>query len=121
MTVKEFYKNIDGDYNDALTRLPTEAFVLKMLRLFASDRTYDELIESVKNNDIKASFETSHKLKGIAANLSFSQLHTALCALNEQLRPLTVSADAALVERVSDDYHNVMREINCLLDGESRQ
>lgn len=120
MTVEEFYERINGDYNDALTRLPTQSFILRMLKLFATDSAYDELMEAVNNNDIKGSFEASHKLKGTAANLSFSQLYEALKDLNEQLRPQTEKADALLLQRVSDCYYNVIREINCLVDGESR-
>lgn len=117
MTVKKFYENIHGDYNDLLTRLPTDALALRFIRQFPSDPSYSELMEAVRKDDITASFEAAHKLKGLAATLSFSQLFAAVNVLSEQLRPKTTVADTALVQKVSESYHIILREIHCLEDG----
>lgn len=117
MTVKEFYENIHGDYDEILTRLPSEAFILRMIKRFPSDNTYAELIDAVQKSDISASFEASHKLKGIAANLAFSELFTASNDLSEQLRSQTEVADASLVQKITESYDTILREFNYLTDN----
>lgn len=111
MTVKEFYREIDGDYEDVMTRLPTDAFVMRFVKRFPSDGSYSELLDAVNKDDICASFEAAHKLKGIAANLAFSALYEASIALTEQLRPCTKKADSQLLQRVCDAYDVVARAI----------
>lgn len=114
MTVKEFYENIHGNYEDILSRLSTDELVLYFVRRFLSDHTYLELMEAVQNSDISASFEAAHKFKGIAANLAFSELFSVLNDLLEQLRAKNNSVNPSLIQKVSDIYETILREINCL-------
>lgn len=118
MTVKEFYENIHGDYQDIFSRISADELILFFVKQFPSDSSYQELMEAVKRNDIKASFEAAHKLKGLAANLSFSELFAALHDLSEQLRPQAEPADAALVQRVRENYQIILCEIKRLENGE---
>lgn len=117
MTVKEFYENIHGDYNDIISRFPSDELVLYFVRQFLSDSSYTELTEAVKNNDVEASFAAAHKLKGLAANLSFSELFAMLAELSDQLRPRTEQADVALVQKIGESYRIILREIKCLDTG----
>lgn len=116
MTVKQFYENIHGDYEDVLARFSSDALVVYFVKQFVSDSSYRELMEAVERRDPKASFAAAHKLKGIAANLSFSDLHTQLHTLCEQLRPQTELADAALVQKIRENCRCILREISCLED-----
>lgn len=112
MTVKEFYENIHGNYEDILSRLSTDEVIIHFIRRFPSDNTYKELMEAVQKSDISASFEAAHKLKGIAANLAFSELFSNLTDLSNQLRAKTEPANMSLINKVSDSYHTVLNEIN---------
>lgn len=121
MTVSEFYQSIHGDYAALLEGLSSDALILHFVRRFAADNTYAELTQAVERADISASFEAAHKLKGIAANLAFSQLFAALSDLSEQLRPQTEPADAALLQRVGESYHLILRQIGSLEGGDGEQ
>lgn len=114
MTVKKFYENIDGSYETVFSILSDDKMILHFIKRFKADETYAQLIKAVKQHNITESFENAHKLKGIAANLAFSKLYASLNELSEQLRPRTQTADKELVQRVSECYETIMREINRL-------
>lgn len=114
MTVSEFYTKINGDYRDMLLRLPNDDFILRFIKRFPAEPTFNELMAAIEKGDIKASFEASHKLKGIAANLAFTELYKAVYELTEQLRPCTDTADSLIVNRVCNSYHCILNEIRCL-------
>lgn len=114
MTIQQFYEHIHGDYQDFHARMPSDALILRFVRQFPSDTTYLELMDAVQKGDITQSFLAAHKLKGLAANLAFSALFEALSALSAQLRAQTEQADPALVQRVSEGYRLILREINRL-------
>lgn len=114
MTIQEFYKKIEGDYEDVLLRLPTEQLVTKFVNRFLTDSTFNDFQNSVRQNDIKQSFETSHKLKGIAANLSFTKFYNLLNQVCEQLRPLEKTADKNLVKQIEENYDNIVAQIKLL-------
>lgn len=117
MTAKEFYASIGGDYEDIVHRLPTDEMIIRFVRRFTTDGTYKELTAAVENGDISASFEAAHKLKGIAANLAFTDLYRAVSALAEQLRPQNRQADVTLMQRVAECYQAVLDLQKHLEDG----
>lgn len=114
MTIKEFYGNVNGDYEEIMHRLSSEVLVIHFVERFATDSTYSELLSAVAEGSISAGFEAAHKLKGIAANLSFTDLYMAVSALTEQLRPLCEPADKTLLQKVSQCYQAVMTQIALL-------
>lgn len=117
MTVKEFYDNIHGDYNAIRSLLSADTVILHFIDRFPSDPSFEELLEAVQKRDVKASFEAAHKLKGIAANLAFSELYVTVSELSDQLRPQTEPANPTLVQKVSENYFRVICEINKLTNG----
>ena len=86
MDLKECYKEMDGDYDDVMTRLPREASVIKFLRRFAENGEFDELKIAAKDKDYKRVFELSHDLKGMAANLSISAFQKTISDICEDTR-----------------------------------
>lgn len=118
MTVKNFYNNIHGDYNTIFSLLASDKVILHFIKQFPSDNSFTELMEMIQKGDIKASFEAAHKLKGIAANLAFSELFAKVSTLTEQLRSQTEQANPTLVKMVSDSYYSVICEINKLANSE---
>ncbi len=114
MTVCDFYTRINGNYQDVLSRLPNDAFILRFLKKFPAEPSFNELMSAIEKGEITASFEASHKLKGVAANLAFTELYNAVCELTEQLRPCTDAADSLIVNRVCNSYNRILDEIRCL-------
>ncbi len=114
MQVEELYNKIGGDYEEIKGRLMNEAVIQKFLLKFPDEPSYDRLLEAVESRDIESSFNAAHTLKGVAANLSFKKLYTALSLLNEQLRPRKENADEALLAQVKACYEEVVEAIRLL-------
>lgn len=51
MTVKEFYKAIEGNYNEAKDRMMNEGLILKFLFKFAEDKSFGDLKSALGRND----------------------------------------------------------------------
>ncbi len=108
MTVKEFYEITGGDYARVTELLMRDELIKKFVLKFAEDGSYNNLKEAIAKGDIEGAFRAAHTLKGVAANLSFARLQSAVSDLTEQLRPCTEAADPALVQRVDECYASVM-------------
>ncbi len=114
MQIEELYNKIGGDYEEIKSRLMNESIIQRFLLKFPSEPSYAKLLEAVENQDIEAAFHAAHTLKGVAANLSFKKLYTALSLLNEQLRPMTENADEVLFAQVKECYEEVIGAIRLL-------
>lgn len=114
MTVKEFYEVTGGDYQGALDLFMKDELIKKFVLKFAGDDSYANLKSAIEQGDIQASFQAAHTLKGVAANLNFTELKQAVSVLTEQLRPCTHPADAKLVEAVDKCYQSVMDNMKLL-------
>ena len=62
--------------------------------------------------DYSEGYSQAHALKGVAANLAFTELQAKASALTDQLRPQTAQADAALLAEVEKAYALVVDTIN---------
>lgn len=87
MDLKEFYSVCNGNYADAKGRLLSDERILKFVRLFLDDPTYDSLVLAMETLNYPDAFRAAHTLKGLAGNLSFTGLYETSSALTEALRP----------------------------------
>jgi len=117
MTLQECYRQLNGDYASARTRLMNDRLIDKFVRKFVDDPTMRQLRDAVAANDRKASFSAAHTLKGVAANLSFTSLQHAASALTEQLRDGSQDPDADLMHDVSVAYIRVTDAIGHYMAG----
>lgn len=86
MDLKELYDQIGGNYQETISRLPSEPMVKKFVLKYPADPTYAQLQAAIAQKDWKTAFRAAHTLKGVAQNLGFDRLYTAVFALTEQLR-----------------------------------
>ncbi|MCF0222259.1 MAG: Hpt domain-containing protein [Fibrobacter sp.] len=100
MNIKELYEKIGGNYDDVLTRLMSESFVERFALMYTKDSSYETLMAAVGSADICEQFRAAHSLKGVAANLGFTELSKAAAELTEQLRPQNKQANPELVNTV---------------------
>ena len=77
MTLKEFYEQIDGSYEDTLHRLTSEALVHRFVLKYPADPSFAQLREAVAAADWESAFRAAHTLKGVAQNLGFDALYRA--------------------------------------------
>ena len=111
MNIRECYEKLNGDYEDVISRLGSDSLTEKFVNKFLNDRTYDLLKQAVSTGDIHESFRAAHTLKGVAANLSFTEPYDNASKLTEQLRPLTEPADEELLSDVDLSYSKVISVI----------
>ena len=111
MTLKECYARMNGSYEDAKLRLMMDSMVERFMFKFLEDDTMENLRSAVAERNIPDSFRAAHTLKGVAANLAFTEQAKA-SALTDQLRPQTAQADAALLAEVEKAYALVVDTIN---------
>ena len=86
MNLEKLYQEMGGDMADAVRRLGSASAVERFLRMFAGDDTFAMLQAAMSAGDVQRAFRAAHTLKGVAQNLGFDRLYTAVFALTEQLR-----------------------------------
>lgn len=104
MTLQECYAMLHGNYEDVKSRLSMDRLIEKFMLKFPDDTSMDLLNRSVASGDIQESFRAAHTLKGVAANLAFTELMERVSELTEQLRPCSAPADDALYQKVKEAY-----------------
>lgn len=114
MSLEEVYSQMGGDYSDARNRFMKDTLIQKFLLKFPADPTMQRLQDALSADDRRGVFLHVHTLKGLAANLSLTELCHAASLLTEQMRPSDPdaipadAADAALVEQVRSSYEKIL-------------
>ncbi|MDO4483108.1 MAG: Hpt domain-containing protein [Clostridia bacterium] len=111
MTVPELYVALNGNYDEAKSRLMNDRLIDKFVLKFLADPTMQTLHDAVASGDIEESFRAAHTMKGVAGNLAFTMLADAAHQLTEQLRPRTDKADDALYAAVVRAYESTISAI----------
>ena len=119
MTVQEFYTAIGGNYNEAKSRLMTDALILKFVSKFPADPNFALLEKALAADDPDAAFSASHTLKGVCLNLAFARLASAAVTLTDALREQNRASwqketGTSLFAQVKTEYEAVLKEIGSL-------
>lgn len=114
MTLKEFYEQIDGSYEDTLHRLTSEALVHRFALKYPADPSFAQLREAVAAEDWESAFRAAHTLKGVAQNLGFDALYRASSALTEHLRGGQPLTEPQLLDATAAEHERVMSAIEAL-------
>lgn len=111
MNIKECYEKIGGDYDEALSHLPSEKIIVKYTLKFLNDKSFSELTEAMKAQDWELAERSAHTLKGISQNLSFSSLQKSSADLTEAVRAGEVENAYELYSKVEADYNRIVSAI----------
>lgn len=114
MTLQEFYAQIGGSYADTVRRLCSESFVLRFVKKYPANPSFDELCEAVGRSDWESAFRAAHTLKGVAQNLGFDGLYRAAFALTEEMRGGKPLTDTALYDAVTKQQQIVLDAVRQL-------
>ena len=87
MTLQELYRQIGGDYDQALRVLRVEKLVDKHIRKLTKNGLIEALVNAGETMDPTQLFETSHAVKGNCANLGLTSLSEAASEISEEFRP----------------------------------
>ena len=113
MELKEFFTAVGGNYENVLTRLPSESFAKKFLFKFLQDESYSLRKDSLSNKDFSTAFRAAHTLKGVCLNLGFDRLLQSASAITEVLRGGN-NPPSYLFEAVTKDYNEVIENLKLL-------
>ncbi len=112
MSISEFYEKINGDYEGMKGRLQSDDLIKRFVLKFVDEKSYSELVEAAANNDVEASIASSHKMKGVVANLSFTALFDLTTAILADLRKEgqdTVNQE--LMQQITAEYEKTIQLI----------
>lgn len=115
MTIRECYTMLGGNYDEILERLSSESMVDKFVGFFLSDESYATLVKAMKSRNKEDAFRAAHTLKGVCANLSFTDLFNASSNLTEELRKpaeeISAKADELFI-KVKEEYDRTVNAIH---------
>ena len=86
MNVKQFYIDVNGDYNKALSLMMNDILIAKLLGKFIANNSCDQLISAYESKDYREVFAASHALKGVAGNLALTPLYDLASTITEATR-----------------------------------
>jgi chemotaxis protein histidine kinase CheA len=96
VTLKELYKTIGGDYEQALRVLRMDKLVDKHIRKYVKNGVVEKLVDAGNRMDPNEMFECAHAVKGISGNLGLRELSEMASEIAEEFR-------AGNVRRMSDE------------------
>ncbi len=112
MTLQECYTQLEGDYQDVTSRLPSEKFIQKFVLKFLDDKTIGLLKDSWAAEDYGEAFRAAHTIKGMCQNLSSSSSQ-----LTEALRGGVTPEAQELYPQVLEDYEKTAAAISAYKEG----
>lgn len=116
MTLEECYAVIGGNYQEFVKRLNgSEALAKRFALKFNSDQSYNQLLEYLQQQDWQQAFQASHTLKGVAANLSLTNLYLISSDICEQLRGGNSFDDKAKLDKLTYVY-NLCRDTLAMVE-----
>lgn len=104
MTIQECYAALEGDYQEVLGRLYSEALVKKFVGKFLADQSFQLLESSLSAHNYEEAFRAAHTLKGVTQNLSFTKLYQSSHEITEALRTKEYDLAVQLFPKVEADY-----------------
>ena len=113
MTIEQLYNEIGSNYQDVLLRMSSQRIVIKFVKRFMDDNTFNELTDGINIGDFEQTYRSVHTLKGICLNLSFDILANYCSILNEYLRTVNKLDDNVymLYENIKEEYLKVFSKI----------
>ncbi len=114
MNIEEFFLNVGGDFKDVSARLVSEKLILKYVKRFADDTSFNDLTSAFENKDVTAAFRAAHTLKGICSTLGLGTLYTYSAELTELLRNKDEADFEALEDILEKTKQSYTIAINCI-------
>ena len=118
MSLQEGYSSIGGDYEGVMSRLRSEKMVRKFVLKFLNDKSYEMLVQAMKDQNHEEAFRASHTIKGICQNLGFTKLGDSSSRLTDTLRNGWSDDAEGLMSQVTEDYEATAGAIR-ILEAES--
>lgn len=108
MELKDCYVKFGGDFEGVLGRLRREQTVQKFVFKFLDDKSFQLFETSMNQKDYEEALRAVHTLKGIAQNLSFTQLFESSQKITLALKENDVNTAIEMMPQLSKDYHAII-------------
>lgn len=117
MTIQQCYAALEGDCDEVLSRLYSEALVKKFLGKFLNDPSFQLLEDSMKAGNHEEAFRAAHTLKGVSQNLSLGKLYHSSHDMTEALRTKDYALAEQLMPVVEEAYAQTIAAIRMFQEG----
>ena len=114
MNIEEFYAEISGNYQEALSRMMRESLVERFALKFAKDKSFEDLETNLRAGNTELAFYGAHTLKGVCKNLAFTKLADSASEITELLRAGKLEAAQEYFSVVKADYDIVIEALGKL-------
>ena len=74
MTLEELYNTTGGNYRDPVNRFGDAEMVKRFVRKFVTDKSFEQLKDSLFAGETEKAFRSCHTLKGVCLNLCYGDL-----------------------------------------------
>lgn len=112
--LKRFYDNIDSNYGNIKSCFTNEDSLLRFVKKFKDDKSFEELDSALKKDDAATAFRAAHTLKGVCANLEFNSLFDILSRMDRLLKEGDISKAKQLFTELEKQYKIVLSQIEKL-------
>lgn len=113
MDKKDILKAAGVDYDGALARfMGNEGLLTRFLKKFLDDPNFLGLQSALEQGDTEAAFRAAHTLKGVAGNLSLTELYDKAAKISEVLRGGDLEGAKAILPEVQETYQKIIDAIN---------
>ncbi len=103
------------DYAEAMDRFGGNADLFKRLALkFLDDPHFSALENALAAGDVETAYHEAHSLKGVAGNLSFTDLYAAASRVSDALKSGDLPAAKALVIRAREAYASAIAALRMM-------
>ena len=104
MKFEELYKELGGDYPEAVERFGGENTLKRFVLKFMNDDNFKLLSESLEKGDCKTAFRFAHTLKGICLNMDFGNMTSLARDITEKLRAGDLNGAAEVFPSLKREY-----------------
>ncbi len=111
MTIREFYDLTGGDYEGILERFLDDSRILKFVKMFKDDPSFEELEMALAQEKADKAFRAAHTLKGVCLNLGFERLFDYTKDVTEALREKDVAKAQADMPPLRTCYREILEAV----------
>ena len=113
--IQELYNNINGNYEEALSRMQNDERIKKYLGFFLADTSYEDLKKAIEEKNCDMAFNAAHTLKGVCKNMAFTALSVVAEEITEELRAKNFEKALEIFPKVTEKYNLVIEEIKKIM------
>ena len=115
MTVKEFYDEAGGGYEEMLAKFSSDTTITAFLKIFKRDKSFETLTQKLDEGDAEGAFHAAHTLKGVVLNLNLDGPKEPVFGVTEALRANDLEQGRALFPALKNAYETAAAALARLL------